>query len=312
MVVSRKESKNKSSRAKADLFEVLIALGLRSKYRLEISDLTSVAETLTITLEKFRDGEQRIREQKQRATLALPKIIQELKSHPIFKKGKGVVKVDWVGRKLRAKEPLSDVDLLFKSGNSIGISLKSTRSGKGTQKNIGAKQLESLLGLDVTNEIEEMWKKIKQRLKERGGELGKLADGNITKIRENKYKFPVIQKIGEEFGRVVQKVATQKSLELFNALSLKQKRVFLGFIFGVSETKPLLNVLAEGDEIHLAWNDVFARILSTDNIKAAEGKENKGRGYYIYIEGKPIIRIQANFTNGIGLSPFCERAFLLI
>jgi len=26
---------------------------------------------------------------------------------------------------------------------------------------------------------------------------------------------------------------------------------------------------------------------------------------------KPLIRLQASFTNGIGLSAFCERAFLL-
>jgi len=45
--------------------------------------------------------------------------------------------------------------------------------------------------------------------------------------------------------------------------------------------------------------------------KTAGKNEKNGKGYYITVDEEPILRIQANFTNGIGLSAFCERVFLV-
>jgi len=307
MSVTEEQSKNKSSRLKADFFEVLVALGICDYYNLDNPVLLKEYTNLVWQLKKLKDGPARIDEQKERAVLAIPKIINELIGSPIGKERP--IKVIWVGRGWQKNKSLSDIDTLFKSGKLVGISLKSTRGGKGTQKNIGAGKLKLYLGLDVTDEIKAMWTQIRNELAQYGGVLKKLSTAGKTNIKKNKYKFPIIQKIGEEAGKNVQKFAVEKSVTLFNGLLLENKKSFLDFIFGAKEKKPLLTALVEEETVFTGWNNNFP-YSSKKNIKAVLGKEGSTKGYYICVEDKPIIRIQASFTNGIGLSAFCERAFL--
>ena len=310
MAISKAESKNKSNRLKADLFEVLVAIGLSNKFNLKSESLINEADKLIKALSGFKDSEIRIKEQKGRVILALPFIVEELKNVN-FAKDRKPEKVIWVGRGWQKKGSLSDVDLIFSKENSIGISLKSTRGGKGTQKNIGAGKLKLYLGLDVSKEVEEMWRNIRTELRKNEGNLSKLAKLGNSKIKDNKYRFPVIQEIGEKFGKKVQVLATKKSIKLFNNLNIDKKSDFLEFIFGSKEKRPLLNVLVEKNKVITKWNDGFNYLLLNKDIKAVKDKRGNGKGYCIHIGGKPVLRIQVNFTNGIGLSAFCERAFLV-
>lgn len=307
MSITAEQSKNKSSRPKADLFEILVALGLCDYYGLDNTLLVKEKNNLISRLKVLQDGQARLDEQEGRALLTTPKIINELAS--LLVRGDQPTKVVWVGRGWQKKGSLSDIDVLFKLGKTVGISLKSTRIGKGTQKNIGAKKLRLYLGLDVADKIEDMWIRIREELTQRGGELKKLSTANSTYIKANKYKFPIIQDIGEAAGRSVQKFAAEKSVELFNKLSMEDKKAFLDFIFGAKEKEPLLIVLAEGKTISIGWNSYFP-YSSSKNIRAILGKDEQGKGYHIMVNDKPVIRIQVSFTNGIGLSAFCERAFL--
>jgi len=307
MSITAEQSKNKSSRLKADFFEVLIALKICGYYNIDSSVLLKEYKELIQQLRKLKDGQARIDEQEKRAKLALPKIIKTLIKSSIGKKPP--IKVIWVGRGWQKSDSLSDIDLIFRSEELIGISLKSTRSGKGTQKNIGASKLKFYLGLDVENEMKAMWIKVRQELVKHGEILKKLSTANVTTIKSAKYKIPIIQKIGKETGKDIQKIATQKSVALFNGLSLESKRSFLDFIFGTKEKNPLLVVLVEGGNVFCDWSN-YPPYSSGENIKAVLGKEGGAKGYYIYVDDKSIIRIQVCFTNGIGLSAFCERAFL--
>jgi len=152
-----------------------------------------------------------------------------------------------------------------------------------------------------------MWGKIRLDLAAEGRELKEISQEGTTIIRKNKYRFPLIQEIGKKYGLVVQKIAIKRSVENFNKFSPKRKMDFIEYILGLKEIKPLINTGVEGNKPYLYWNEKFNRILEQKlNAKTVDGK-----GYYIMAGEKPIIRIQANFTNGIGLSAFCERAFLL-
>lgn len=139
------------------------------------------------------------------------------------------------------------------------------------------------------------------------GELAKISQAGRTIIRENKYKFPIIQKLGKKHGSPVQKLAVSQSVELFNNLPRDKKLDFLEHILGIEESKPLLNAGVKGKEPYLFWNERFNKLL-TGEIKAVS--EDGSKGYHVTVDSDKIIRIQANFTNGIGLSAFCERAFL--
>lgn len=127
------KNKNKSNRSKADLFEIIIASELSKNYKLLASDLGKERDQLINKISKFSDGEERVREQYERAKILIPSLVKKIDSEMIPRQG-SIKLVDWVGRKWQEKGTLSDVNIIFKSGVSVGLSLKSTRKGGGTQK----------------------------------------------------------------------------------------------------------------------------------------------------------------------------------
>jgi hypothetical protein len=306
MSITEEQSGNKSSRLKADYFEVTVALGLCEFYDVKNPTLARDRNLLIRKLKLLKDGDLRVAEQEKRAKLAVFHITQEL----ALLNGKDFpMKIDWVGRGWQKGESLSDIDLTLRSNKSIGVSLKSTRTGKGTQKNLGSAKLEKYLGLEIRKEVEMMWVQIRREMENLGGPLKKLSTTNKTNIRHAKYKFPVIQKIGESAGLPVQALAAKKSVILFNRSPIEKRRAFLDLIFGAKEKNPLLSVLVEGGTPSSQWNNYFP-YSSSKNIKAVLQNRSDTKSYLIYVDGKPLIRVQASFTNSIGLSAFCERAFL--
>ena len=297
-------SRQKSSRSKADFFELLLAVELNRYYKLPYQDLEIEIKKLISKIMDFKDGSVRIEEQKDRVKFLLPFLVKELDKLIIIN-GKPI-EVRWVGRKWQTNKTLSDINIKFLSGKNIGISTKSTRSGKGTQKNIGLKELKGYLGLNIDKELTNMKNKIISKVAIRNKELKAIAKKGMTFIKNNKYKFPIIQKIGKEFGIPLQQLAVKQSVKLFNQLTPNKKKAFINFILGVRKEEFLLNAFASGKQIHIYWN-ISLSVLVGDNLKAV----NEGdRGYHIASNNKKIIRIQVNFTNGIGISAFCERAFL--
>lgn len=105
----------------------------------------------------------------------------------------------------------------------------------------------------------------------------------------------------------VQELAVDKSVKLFNALPKKKKLAFLEEIFGIKSTKPLLSVLVEKDTPQLYWNETMRGLIEGKLV----AEKIKDKSYRISADKKSLVRLQASFTNGIGLSAFCERAFLL-
>jgi hypothetical protein len=304
--ITIEESKRKSSRSKADLFEVLIAINLCTTYKLDKGKLEEFRQELENAISKFIDGEKRIEEQRERATILMPALLEKLNSEIIPNHGKLKI-ISWIGRRWQTEETLSDLDLTFDSGFFMGISLKSTRIGSGTQKNLGYEKLKQFLGLNIDNGLKNMWSNIRRDLSDAGSELAIIATKSQGEIKNAKYRFPVIQIIGRKYGTPVQELAISKSVELFNALPRKKKLAFLEEIFGIGSAKPLLNALVEKDSTKLYWNETIKGLIEGE----LAAKKIKKKSYCIIANKKPLVRIQASYTNGIGLSAFCERAFLI-
>lgn len=306
MVLTIEDSIRKSSRSKADLFEVIVTINLSQYYGLNLDGLIKDRNKLEQEISKFMDGDRRIKEQYKRAEILTSSLVRKLDTEVVPTYGKPS-EIKWIGRKWQEEATLSDIDLGFKSGNIIGISLKSTRKGGGTQKNIGYGKLKKLLGVNIDRELKEMWDRIREDLREKGDELSKIAEKSQTEIKEAKYKFPPIQEMGKKYGFPVQKLAVDQSIALFNALSRKRKLIFLEEIFGIGSARQLLNALVEGETPRLNWNKTAQALIKGDLL----AKKLEDKSYKIIANGKPLVRLQASFTNGIGLSAFCERAFLL-
>jgi len=124
----------KSSRAKADLFELLVCQGLINYFHLPKNYVKEI-KALRKTLSDFPDGKLRIKDQEEKAKRLLPHIGKLLKRKS---KTQGQIKdVLWIGRVFRVNKTLADVKVIFGNNESVGISLKSVGVGTGTQKNIG-------------------------------------------------------------------------------------------------------------------------------------------------------------------------------
>ena len=305
-IITVEDSMRKSSRSKADLFEILVAIGLCDVYKLKKDNLLRLRHELESKISKFSNGETRTEEQYKRSGILTPALVEKLESDIIPTHG-NVISIDWIGRRWQEEETLSDLYLTFDSGFSMGIALKSTRQGLGTQKNLGYEKLKKLLGLNIDKELTEMWGKIRQDLSNSKGELSKISTKSQNEIKNAKYRFSIIQKIGKIHGILVQELAVDKSVKLFNALPKNKRLIFLEEIFGIKSAKPVLNALAERDSPQLYWNETIKGLIEGE-LTAEKIKE---KSYRILADKKPIVRLQASFTNGIGLSAFCQRAFLV-
>lgn len=301
--MSKKDWLKKSSRSKADLFEVLIADYLAKSFRIK-KNFQKEINSLTNLLKKFENGQFRTKEEQIRAKQTAIELIKFLKRENI----NNVKDIEWVGRQHQVQKTLSDVDLTLTNNEVIGISLKSTRIGLGTQKNLGYRTLKKHLSLDIDKEIEKMWEKIRLDLAKRGGKLKLLANVARGVIKNKKREYPVIEKIGRKYGHPVQIKSVKQSVKNFNNLSQEEKSTFVKLIFGLEKDKRrLLNAVTQKNKTSIYWNEVYNSIVSGRGLRA---RKLKDVSYGIYSNNKLILRLQASFTNGIGISAYCQRAFL--
>jgi len=239
--MSKKDWLKKSSRSKADLFEVLIADYLAKAFKIK-KDFKKEINNLTNLLKKFENGQLRTEEEQIRAKQTAIELIKFLKRENV----NNVKDVEWVGRQYQTQKTLSDVDLILTNSDVIGVSLKSTRIGLGTQKNLGYRALREHLSLNIDKEIEKMWEKIRLNLGKKSGKLKLLANAARGIIKNKKRKYPVIKKIGKKYGHSVQVKSVKQSIKNFNNLGQEEKSAFVKLIFGLEEDKRrLLNTVTQ-------------------------------------------------------------------
>jgi len=300
-----KKNIEKSSRAKADFFELLICQGLINYFRLP-RNYTEEIKALRKTLSTFPDGKLRIKDQEEKAKRLLPHIGNLLKRKS---KTQGQIKeILWIGRAFRANKTLADVKVIFGNNDSIGISLKSVGVGTGTQKNIGYKSVKECLQVDLDKELKNMWLKIRTTLMKMGGEYSKISALSQKAIKDSKYQYPKIQEFARKLAEPIQRKATRESVWHFNRLPLKDKINFLKILLGYDKKLELLTIIVSQKDILSYSNDKYDSLV-TGKVKV-EAKAIKSKSYGIFINGNLVLRVQSSFTNGVGLSPFCQRAFL--
>lgn len=297
---------SRSSRAKADLFELLVTINLSYYYEINpYAEYLQEIDRLTLKIQQQTNGKVRIAEQHQRSEILLPKLIEIINNDIAAKHGKPI-SIDWVGRKWQSTNGLEDLTLKF-NDFKLGISLKSTRAGNGTQKNFGCRKLEELIGLNMDYDIEQMWRSIRHELKGYGGTYEVISDLNKSQIKRNKYKYPLVAEIGKKYGAEVQKMAAEMSTKLFNQLSNESKNRFLEEVYGLDTNLPLINAIVTLNTTKIYWNHKQNKNFG----KLTAETDADGLSYKIYSDHKAILRVQCSFTNGIGLSPFCERVFMI-
>ncbi len=290
-----KNRKVKSNRAQADYFELLVCQYICHLYNVTFSyseDLAKLSNKILV----LPDGRERLKLQNDNFIKIQPKI-KEILDYEIGQKGK-VIRVIWVGRNLLI-ETTSDVDAEHINKQKTRFSIKSiANTGTGTLKNLGARQIKKFLGVDFSQQYEEMWQKLRNYLND-----------NETPQEKLKKKVQRTQKLlkwATENGRKYQIELNELCFNAFNPLPTEKKIDFLNFITDCNDDDLYVIIVNSVDVI--IYKPVEKKLKV---IKSIEAKKDKltDVGYAIYVDGKPTYRAQTNYTNGIGISAYCQRIF---
>jgi hypothetical protein len=295
MIKNVKDRKTKSNRAQADYFELLVAQYICHLYDIRFSHSKEIA-ALSNQILSLPNGTNRLKLQNDNLLKLAPKL-KKILLFEVSRKGK-IIEVIWQGRRLTIKTT-SDVDAEHTTHKFTRFSIKSiAESGLGTIKNLGMRSLRIYLGINFQNEYQKMWKELsafarKPELSKRGLKL---------KVLRNKKMFDLAGKNGKKY----QTKLNQLCLKAFNKLSKENKVKFLNFILDAND-KNLYVVIANSNGV-ITYKPIEKKAKSIFSITA---KGNSGVGYTIYIDNIAAYRIQTNATNGIGISPFCQRVFFV-
>ena len=290
-----KNRKVKTNRAQADYFELLVCQYICHLYKVTFSyseDLAKLSNKILV----LPDGKERLKLQNDNFIKIQPKI-KEILDYEIGQKGK-VVRVIWVGRNLLI-ETTSDVDAEHINKQRTRFSIKSiANTGTGTLKNLGARQIKKFLGVDFSQQYEEMWQKLRNYLND--------PETPQEKLKKKVQRNQKLLKWATENGRKYQIELNELCFNAFNLLSTKKKIDFLNFITDCNDDDLYVIIVNSVDVIIYKPIEKKLKI-----IKSIEAKKDKltDVGYAIYIDGKPTYRVQTNNTNGIGISAYCQRIF---
>jgi len=290
-----KNRKVKSNRAQADYFELLVCQYICHLYKVTFSyseDLAKLSNKILV----LPDGKERLKLQNDNFIKIQPKI-KEILDYEIGQKGK-VVRVIWVGRNLLI-ETTSDVDAEHINKQKTRFSIKSiANTGTGTLKNLGARQIKKFLGVDFFKQYEEMWQKLRNYLND--------LETPQEKLKKKVQRNQKLLKWATENGRKYQIELNKLCFNAFNSLSTKKKIDFLNFITDCNDDDLYVIIVNSVDVI--IYKPVEKKLKIIKSIGAKKDKLTDV-GYAIYVDGKPTYRVQTNYTNGIGISAYCQRIF---
>lgn len=289
------DNKSKSNRAQADYFELLVGQYICCSYGITFSYSIDLAGLSNKVL-KLPDGAIRLKLQNDNLIKLEPEI-KKILDYEITEKGR-IIKVIWTGREL-VVESTSDIEAEHIGNKKTKFSIKSiAKGGSGTMKNLGLVKLKKYYNIDFSKQSEEMWQKLKKHVDNSIASKSKLK----ARVQADEGLLKWATTNGQEYQRVL----NNKCFEAFNKLSNDKKVFFLNFITDCKdEDLYVVIVNSSGSSI---YKPMDRQLSFTDNICAKDKTET---GYNLYINGLKTYRVQTNNTNGRGISPFCQRFFLI-
>ena len=298
----KKSNKEKSNRAQADYFELLVCQHICHLYKVTFSYSKDLAKLSNKVLERA-DGAIRLKLQNDNFIKIQPEI-KKILDEAIKKKGR-IVKVVWVGRHFVIEQTTSDIDAEHSTNKKTRFSIKSIeKSGTGTLKNSGLRKLESFFNFKFSDQQDKMWQALEKYIFDQTGKEIKTKKGLKQAAKKNQTLLAWAKKNGQKYQYLLNNLC----FESFNNLSSNKKRNFLNFITDCHDED--LYVIIVNNAGVVIYKPVEKQTQVKDKITAKKINGNDV-GYTIYVNNVPTYRVQTNNTNGIGISPFCQRMFLI-
>jgi hypothetical protein len=213
----KKLNKEKSNRAQADYFELLVCNYICHLYKVVFFYSEDFAKLSNQVLARA-DGKERLKLQNDNFIKIQPEI-KRILDEEIVKKGE-VVGVIWTGRHFIVEQSTSDVDAQHNSRQKTRFSIKSIeKSGTGTLKNLGLKKLESFFGFNFSDQQNKMWQEFNNYILKTTGELINTRSTLKIMAKKNQKILKWAKVNGKNYQYLLNKICFQG----FNQLSALKK-----------------------------------------------------------------------------------------
>jgi hypothetical protein len=299
-----------SNIAEATIFELRLIQeicslkSLEFKYHADLNRYIALAHSSHGELTK-----EKIQIQENRLERGLPIFVKEL-NQMVLTLNSELKEIDWTGRE-DIGDRVADLDLKFLNTRKIPVSVKS--GGPGTERNLGGKSLNKLLGYNTKSTIEEMLKQVLTQFKKelKNVDFGN-SWGNIRKTMEQQKNSEHLRNIAAEIGKIYQIRFSMEIITTWNNSTDSQKIELLKYLSLQNDPRDLGLKIFVAEDNHAYFKSTLdiQKIKPGDlEIKINERSEKGTLDFLIF--GKVYWRLNVNFTNGLGLSPLAIRVFLI-
>jgi len=293
----------KSNRSWSDYFELLLTQYICSEYWLTFSYSEDMSEVMKKLL-SLSNAKERIELQNNNFIKTKPKI-KEIIDFEITKKWK-VIQVIWTWRSLEIKTT-SDVDAKHISEKLTRFSVKSVSwSWTWTLKNVWMKKFLELYWVDYSEEYENMRNNLKNYLLPKWINVYSLSKEEIKNTCNTNY---TLCSWAEDNCRPYQKQLNELCCNGFNVQPLNKKKEVLKYISD-SKDEDLYVIIANEKKDEPIIYKPIQKFWCIDAEKI-ESKAVSDTWFVIYVDDKPMYRVETNCTNWLWISAFCQRVFLI-
>lgn len=300
----------KSNRIQGDLFELLTLKHLVTDIKaLRLGDLSfdhgQTLKDLSAELSLTPVGSSRLTSQIARAESVRP-ALRTLITQRTTQLGP-VANLIWSGR---TKDPstTADIKIIHTTGATTELTLKSAASGTGTLRNLGltGRLLKRFTPASLAPDFSALAPLMFAYAKEAIASVsGPARLREVTTSRRIRRDLLTDQErlACASVGRDVSDLAADLFIELFESLEPHQIREFVKELLG----RPASNVFS------VVANDqaTFVGPLKsvTGPVTISRNSDPAIRGLWLKVRDTPVLRLEFNCTNGLGISPLCVRSF---
>lgn len=291
----------------ATVFELRLCESVSAEFGLPFGNSADLASALARHAKSQNsDLEGLLKTQEKRLAAALPDFIATVRALE-RDRAETLRSIRWIGNQNKGKR-VADVELVFTTA-VVPISVKS--GGPGTERNLGGKSLKETLEFDASSFTNDMKHEVREL-------LGRWLPGNAVptswpKIRallKGAQDLPEAAFLVRQIGYEYQQKISQALVESISNASVEQRAAFWAFLGLASDPRDKGLMIFEATEQSGLFKAPVSIVNPTELRVHIDSRSDRGSLKVAY-EGKPLWRINVNFTNGIGCSPVAVRAFLL-
>lgn len=282
--------------------EVCLAEGLPFNYRKELEESIS-----RISLSHGGKAKALMLEQESRLKIGLPVFLKKVTENEI-RLGTNLTNVEWIGGTNQGVR-VADLDL-WHDKTRVPVSAKSVRSGNGTERNLGASELNRLIGYDAGATQLIM---LQESISVLESKYPKVNFGatfpSLNAAIDSHPDADAMKLIAKKVGHKYQSVFSNEILDTVRAAPKDKIQNFIEYV-GLQNSPEDNGLQIFVNRSSMAFFKVPPHDLRAADFELIPLASSKKSAHEGKLKGVSTWTFQVNATNGLGISTIAYRAFI--